>query len=82
MQSMSRKRRPTQIRMSLHSDHNLVNNNNNNDTRSNRIPDTKGTSKRVNKTSKIFTPKCQTPQIHKAIQATLAMANSVVTAKY
>jgi hypothetical protein len=68
--------------MSLHSDHNRVNNNNNNDTRSNRILDTKGTSEVVNKTTKNFTPKSQTPQIHKAIQATLAMANSVVTAKY
>jgi hypothetical protein len=66
-----------------HSDHSHINNNNS-DTCNSKIPDTKETrtNKGVNKTIKNFTPKSQTPPIRKAILATQAMANSVVTAKY
>ncbi len=81
MLSTKRRRQPTQIQKSLHSGHKHVNNNNSY-THNNRIPDTKGTNKGVNKTTKNFIPKSLTPPPHKAIQAIQAMANFAVTAKY
>ncbi len=80
-QSTRRKRWQTKIWMLRHSDHNRINNNNNNDTHSNKILDTKATSKGVNKATKNLTPKSLIPQTHKAVQAIQATASSVVTAK-
>jgi hypothetical protein len=57
---MKRRRRPTQIRKSLCSGHNHVNNNNSY-AHNNRIPDTKGNQQRGKQNNKKFYPKKSNP---------------------